>query len=200
VKFGPVKVGAALGSVAAHSVRLTEGVLRKGAVIGLADIAALQAAGIDEVVVARLEAGDLDENSAAARLAQALAGRGLTIEAAFTGRVNLFAREAGIFTAQVPAVDAFNAVDEAITLATLPSHRAVVAGEMVATVKIIPYGLPEASAGLPRHAAARCRALSRDADRCRVDAAAGAEDERRRQDADDFAGAAAIAARHHRRA
>ena len=145
MKFGPVLVGEALGAVAAHSVRLSGGVLRKGAVIGLADIAALQAAGIHEVVVARLEAGDLDENSAAARLAQALAGPGLTIEPAFTGRVNLFARAAGVFTVDTAAVDAFNALDEAITLATLPAHRAVVAGEMVATVKIIPYGLPESS-------------------------------------------------------
>ena len=42
------------------------------------------------------------------------------------------------------AVDRINRVDEAITLATLPAFKAVVAGEMIATVKIIPFGVPAA--------------------------------------------------------
>jgi molybdenum cofactor cytidylyltransferase len=41
-------------------------------------------------------------------------------------------------------VDAVNAVDEAVTVATLPPFKPVVEGEMVATVKIIPYAVPGA--------------------------------------------------------
>ena len=51
-----------------------------------------------------------------------------------------------------------NGVDEAITVATLPAYRPVVAGEMVATVKIIPYAVPGAALerALPRRARGRC--------------------------------------------
>jgi molybdenum cofactor cytidylyltransferase len=59
-------------------------------------------------------------------------------------RVNLFATQAGVLRIDVAAIDAFNAVDEAITVATLPALKAVVAGELVATVKIIPYAVPQA--------------------------------------------------------
>ena len=40
------------------------------------------------------------------------------------------------------AIDRLNRVDEAITLATLPAYKPVVAGEMIATVKIIPFASP----------------------------------------------------------
>jgi molybdenum cofactor cytidylyltransferase len=39
------------------------------------------------------------------------------------------------------AVDALNAIDESITFATLPAFAPVAAGEMVATVKIIPFAV-----------------------------------------------------------
>src|SRR5207244_4329329 len=41
------------------------------------------------------------------------------------------------------AVDRINRVDEAITLATLPNFKPVVEGEMIATVKIVPFGMPK---------------------------------------------------------
>ena len=64
-------------------------------------------------------------------------------EAPFTGRVNLFATRAGVLRVDAAAVDRVNAVDEAITVATLPAFAPVVEGEMVATVKIIPYAVPQ---------------------------------------------------------
>ncbi|MDW8443261.1 MAG: hypothetical protein RML45_02285 [Acetobacteraceae bacterium] len=47
----------------------------------------------------------------------------------------------GLFRVDRARVDALNAIDEAITLATLPDDTAVEAGEMVATVKIIPFAV-----------------------------------------------------------
>ena len=41
-------------------------------------------------------------------------------------------------------IDAVNSVDEGLTVATLPPFRPVTAGEMVATVKVIPYAVPGA--------------------------------------------------------
>jgi molybdenum cofactor cytidylyltransferase len=123
-------------------VRLPDGIVRKGAVVSAEDAARLEAAGIAEIVVAQLETGDLDENAAASRLALAVAGSGLICESALTGRVNIFAKVNGVLVIDEAAIARINGIDEAITLATLPAFRAVAEGEMVATVKLIPYGVP----------------------------------------------------------
>jgi molybdenum cofactor cytidylyltransferase len=133
-----------LGAVAVHSVRTPERLVKKGTLVGDADIAALERAGIAEIVVARLEAGDIGENESAAALAHAIAGKNIRIEDAFTGRANLYSERAGVLLIDRAAVDRFNAVDESVTLATLPEYRAVQDGEMIATVKIIPFGVPRA--------------------------------------------------------
>jgi molybdenum cofactor cytidylyltransferase len=86
--------------------------------------------------------GDISEDEAAASIAQATGGDGVTVERAFTGRANLFAASAGVLVVDRAAVDRINRVDEAITLATLPNFKPVVEGEMVATVKIVPFGMP----------------------------------------------------------
>ena len=49
---------------------------------------------------------------------------------------------AGLTIIDAEAIDRVNAVDEAITVATLPPYRAVADGDMVATVKIIPFATP----------------------------------------------------------
>jgi molybdenum cofactor cytidylyltransferase len=91
------------------------------------------------VVAARLEPGDVDENEAALKLANRLGGAHLRCSPPFTGRVNLFADSAGLALVEAEAIDRVNAVNEAITVATLPHCRAVADGDMVATVKIIPF-------------------------------------------------------------
>lgn len=141
--FATLPVREAIGALSVHSVKGPGIVLKKGAAIGEAEAAALARAGIAEIVAVRLEPGDVGEDAAAARLAQAAAGEGLRCEPPFTGRVNLFATSPGVLLADAAAVDRINAVDEAITVATLPAYKPVVEGEMVATVKIIPYAVPE---------------------------------------------------------
>ena len=120
--------------------------LKKGTLIGKAEIAALQAAGIAEIVVARLEPGDVSEDAAAAEIAAAVAGEGVRVDRAFTGRANLFAETAGVLVVDKDAIDRLNQVDESITFATLPAYKPVVAGEMIATVKIIPFAVARQSA------------------------------------------------------
>jgi molybdenum cofactor cytidylyltransferase len=149
MKFGPVAPADALGATAVHTIRQGALVLKKGTLIGPAEVAALQAAGIPEVVVARLEPGDVSEDVAAAEIAAAAAGEGARIDLAFTGRCNLFAERPGVLVVDKNAIDRINRVDEAITLATLPAYKPVVAGEMIATVKIIPFAV----SGPPRDAA-----------------------------------------------
>jgi molybdenum cofactor cytidylyltransferase len=144
MKFGPVSPDEALGGTAVHSIRQGELVLRKGTLIGQKEIAALKAAGVTEIVVARLEPGDVSEDQAAAEIAAAVAGEGVRTDRAFTGRCNLFAETAGVLVVDKDAVDRLNRVDEAVTFATLPAYKPVVEGEMVATVKIIPFAVPQA--------------------------------------------------------
>lgn len=145
MKFGPVPVADALGAVLAHSVRLEGGDLKKGRSLDADAIETLREAGVREVLAARFEPGDVPEDEAAARLAAPLAAPHIRIADAFTGRANLFAEAAGVITLDAAAIDAVNRIDEAITIATLPNHAAVSEGQMLATVKIIPFAAPAAA-------------------------------------------------------
>src|ERR1700726_1580649 len=141
MKFGPASPVEAIGGVTVHTLRQGPLVLKKGTTIGPAEVEALRGAGVKEIVVVRLEDGDVSEDVAAAGIAQAVAGHGIHVERAFTGRANLFAARAGVLVVDRAAVDRINGVDEAITFATLAAYKPVVEGEMVATVKLIPFGV-----------------------------------------------------------
>ncbi len=142
MKFGPVPVSESLGAIVAHAVRREGVTLKKGETVDAGRLAALRASGVGEIVVARLEPGDVGEDQAAEQLARAVARDHLRVEKPFTGRSNLFAEKAGVLMMDVEALDRVNEIDERITVATLPAFRAVVLGEMVATVKIIPFAAP----------------------------------------------------------
>ena len=145
MKFGAVAPKDARGATAVHTIRQGDLVLKKGTLIGPAEIAALEAAGIKDVVVAQLEPDDVAEDVAAAEIAKKVAGPGVHIDRAFTGRANLFAEIAGVLVVDKHAIDRLNRVDEAITFATLPAFKPVVAGEMIATVKIIPFAVAKSA-------------------------------------------------------
>ena len=161
MKFGPVPLNQAEGGISVHSIRKAGLVLKKGTLIGKAEIAALEAAGIPELTVARLEPGDVPEDAAAGEIAAAIAGEGVHVERAFTGRSNLFAESAGVLVVDRAAVDALNRVDDSITLATLPAFAPVVAGKMIATVKIIPFAVSQAARDAALAAAAKAQPLVR---------------------------------------
>jgi molybdenum cofactor cytidylyltransferase len=141
MKFGPASPADALGGVTVHTLRQGSLVLKKGTTIGPDEVAALTGAGVKDVVVVRLEDGDVSEDVAAASIARAVAGEGVNVERAFTGRANLFAGTPGVLVVDRAIVDRINAVDEAITFATLAAYKPVVEGEMIATVKLIPFGV-----------------------------------------------------------
>ncbi|MFN3954240.1 MAG: molybdopterin-binding protein [Pararhodobacter sp.] len=148
MEFGPVALAQALGAVLAHSIPLPGGRLRKGKRLEATDLAALAQAGHQRVTVARLAADDIDEDSAALLLAQALVpdpeAAGLRLQAVGTGRVNILARGPGLARIDAARVHAVNVIDPGITLATLPPWARLEAGTMLATVKIIPYAVPGA--------------------------------------------------------
>jgi molybdenum cofactor cytidylyltransferase len=142
VKFGPVPLDEAKGAILAHAISAGSRRFRKAQVLTVDDIAALRAAGIAEVIAAVLAPDDLSEDRAAETIANALALRNVDAKPASTGRVNLHARAAGVFTVDKALIDAINAVDPAITIATAAEYAAMEKGQMVATVKIIPFAVP----------------------------------------------------------
>lgn len=133
------------GAILAHSQMIDGKRLPKGRVLTAADLAAAGTAGLDRLTVAKLEPGDVPEDDAARRLGAALAGTSVAADPPVHGRVNLIAQADGLFRLDPDAVHALNGVDEAITLGVLAPDTRVAAGDVVATVKIIPFAVPKAA-------------------------------------------------------
>ncbi len=146
--FGPTPLDEAEGAILAHSVRLKDRAIKKGTVLDADAIAALRSGGLGEVIAARLGQGDVPEDEAASRLADALMAPLIARSRAATGRVNLLAETTGLLTVDAALVDRLNALDESITLATLPDFSLVQPKEMLATLKIIPFAVPGAALGV----------------------------------------------------
>lgn len=141
MRYGTFELGEAEGTVLAHSIRLPAGRMSKGQMLSRDDIARLSEEGVSSVVAVRLDPGDMLEDDAAQAIAGAIAPDNLRFSEATTGRVNIYAKVEGLFIADKTVVDALNRIDPAITLACLADHVTVRAGDMVATVKIIPLAV-----------------------------------------------------------
>jgi molybdenum cofactor cytidylyltransferase len=145
MKFGELAVAEAAGAILAHSLKLGTTALKKGHVLSPDDLQVIEAAGLSRIVVARLDPGDIREDAAAHRIAAAAAGENVATANAFTGRANLFAEARGLLVFDRDRLDRLNLVDESVTLGTLPAFAVVEPRQMIATVKIIPFALPEAA-------------------------------------------------------
>jgi molybdenum cofactor cytidylyltransferase len=149
MKFGPVPLEQAEGKILGHNIAGLDGrrILRKGKPVTAEDVMTLREMGRTTVYVAELEADDVDENRAAWRVAQAVVGDGLRLTGPATGRVNFFATGLGVFRVDAARLAQINAC-KGVTLATLRTSLPVGRkkgrqNHMVATVKILPYGVPE---------------------------------------------------------
>lgn len=160
MRFSTYPLAEAEGVILAHSIATPKGTIKKGRALTAFDVARLGEAGLTAVVAARLEPGDVTEDDAAARIARAASGPGTHAAAPFTGRANLFASANGVLAIDVEAVSRINAIDEALTIATLPSLDRVTTGQMVATIKIITFAVPEATVRLAEEILRDGRALA----------------------------------------
>ncbi len=140
--FGQVDLEQAEGGILAHALRSGALMIRKGVHLDAALLERLRSAGVGSVTIARLDPGDIGEDEAAAGIAEHVAGNAIRVSKAGAGRCNLHARAAGVAVVDSGLVDLLNAIDEGVTIATRAPYAPVVADEMVATIKIIPYGLP----------------------------------------------------------
>ena len=144
MKFGPVPLDQAEGRILGHNVAGPDGkrLLRKGKALRREDLESLRGLGRRTVYVAELEPGDVEENVAAERIARAALGPGLRLSGPSTGRVNLVSTVLGVFRFAGERLRVVNA-SEGVTIASLASHAVVRPGQTVATVKVIPYAVPE---------------------------------------------------------
>ena len=142
MKFGSMPLEEARGGIMAHSQRVGETMIRKGALLDEAAIAALRGMGRTEVICAVLEPGDVPEDIAADRLATPLVSPLIARSRAATGRVNLLAEVPGLLRVNTALIDRLNAIDESLTIGTLPDHAVVAPKDLVATIKIIPFSVP----------------------------------------------------------
>ena len=73
MKFGPIPIDQAVGKILGHNIAGPNGrrLFRKGHTISQNDLAALHSTGRTAVYVAQLEPDDVDEDSAARRIADA---------------------------------------------------------------------------------------------------------------------------------
>ena len=144
MKFAPVPLSEAEGKILGHNIADPNGqrLLRKGKPLTGTDLQKLRELGRSSVYVAEMEPEDVDENKAARRVAETVCGPGLHLSGVASGRVNLLADEQGILRIDVEGLSRINECN-GITLTTLLTHSPVHARQIVATVKIIPYAVPE---------------------------------------------------------
>ena len=144
MKFEPVPLSEAKGKILGHNIAGVNGqrLLRKGNPLTDEDLEKLQTLGRSSVYVAEIEPDDVEENQAARRVAEAVCGTGLHVTGVSSGRANLLANEQGILRVDVERLAQINDRD-GITLATLMTNSPVHVRQIVATIKIIPYAVPE---------------------------------------------------------
>ncbi len=143
MKFGRFPLGELDGAILAHSLEAGGKTLRKGLRLGSGDLELLRAAGFERVMAAIIEDGDVGEDEAAARIAAALAGEGVRPARAFTGRANLIAEAGGVAVIDRDRLDRLNRTDERMTVASVAPFAGVARRQIVATIKIIPFAVPE---------------------------------------------------------
>jgi molybdenum cofactor cytidylyltransferase len=146
MNFRRVTLAEAAGHILGHNVaHAGRRLLKKGRRLTEVELAELARIGHDGVYVAMLEASDVPEDVAALRIGGALArAGGLLPKPTHGGRLSLLAPEHGVVSLEREALIELNLLD-GVTLAVLPAHRVVASGEHVATLKVIPFALPEAT-------------------------------------------------------
>lgn len=151
--FGEFALDQAEGVTLAHTLILDEKTLKKGTLLGREEVALLRRAGFTEVTGARLEAEDLPEGEGARAVATLLAGAHTEARKPYTGRSNVHATARGVVRLDVARLQQLNAIDESITVGTLPDYALARPGQVIATIKIIPFAVS-------RELVERCRQLA----------------------------------------
>jgi len=135
-------------AIVCHDVRnpsqRSEILARKGSRVHAAGVRELLARGVTELHLALPDLDDVSEDAAATRMATAVAGPGVTFEAAHFGQTSLLSTERGLLRVDGDAVDRINRFDGVLLLTAEPD-RPVDAGTTLGVVKCAPLFLSEAT-------------------------------------------------------
>lgn len=142
--FADIPIADAEGVILAHTTKGDGWVLKKGKRLTQEDCALLQKGSVATVMAAKLETGDVHEDDAARRVASDISADHVTPTTAFTGRCNIAADTAGVVRINADAIHRLNCIDESVTVATLPDYARAEKGQIIATVKIIPFAVESA--------------------------------------------------------
>ncbi len=144
LRHGGLAAGALAGRIACHDIRDAGGkiVVRKGQTLDAASAALTLAASWDEIHVLELEPGDVHEEPAGARIAQAAAGEGVEVRGYTGGQWTLAAARRGLVRVRDTALAETNA-QPGVAVFTLWDLQPVDAGEVVAKAKVTPLAIGE---------------------------------------------------------
>ncbi len=138
----------AVGKVLCHDMtQIVKGVhkgprFKKGHVIREEDVPVLLSMGKHHIQLMDLEPGELHEEEAGLRLAEAVAGSGLIIKGPSEGKYDLIAGEAGLLRVDAKTLIKIDRVPQ-IAVVTIHDRTPVRKGEKVAGAKVIPLVIKE---------------------------------------------------------
>ncbi len=131
-----------VGAVLTRDIRVGDARWSKGRRLTAADLAALAAARPDpedrEVTVLVIEAGELHEDEAAVRLADAITGTGLDRRGPNESRIDLVASAAGVVHVRTRELELLDRLDP-LEVFTVLDGQVVEKGDLVASVKVAPH-------------------------------------------------------------
>jgi len=144
-----VKLEDAIGLVLGHDVtkvipgKFKGPAFRRGHIIQKEDIPELLSIGKEHIFVMDLEEGEVHEEEAAIRIANAIGGSGVEFSQPKEGRVNLKAKSHGLLKINVALLKEINSLGE-ILVATRHNNTICQPGIIVAGTKIVPLYTNEA--------------------------------------------------------
>lgn len=145
-----IRVEDAVGTILAHDLtKIVPGefkgaAFKKGHVVQPEDVDELKKMGKNNIFVLELNDNTLHEDEAALRIANAIAGKGISMEGPSEGKINLKAVGKGLLKINLEALEAINGIDMVI-VATLHNNTIVNGGKTVAGTRIIPLCIDKQS-------------------------------------------------------
>tara|TARA_B100000686_G_C16802814_1_gene987378 strand:- start:1665 stop:3245 length:1581 start_codon:yes stop_codon:yes gene_type:complete len=137
--FGNISLDKSEGNILAHTLNINNKRFSKGKIILKEDIKFLKNNGFKSIICAVPNKNDIHEDKIAKILGKLFVNNSIVTEDPHTGRVNILANKSGLIIIDEKVINKFNATSDSITIATLNNYSKINKGDMIATIKIIPF-------------------------------------------------------------